>query len=525
MTSTYDSIKKLYGSQTYLDKYIVDVIITIFICCIVIYFVFKNKINDTLNNIDSDWENNRCKPEYIPISGFVKSSEGNTIYEKSVNNFNYCISELYKKDFNISLSPLTSAINSSLSVMVNISDALTTLLENTKKIKLGTISVFKNIITKMNELVIQLTQQSISMKSVIAMIHATIVTAVYSIIGSYYTGVSVFIMFSEAFFNFIMVVLILTAIILMVTPVTFAVGMGIFLQGVALFAVLILLNNFIKNAFGIHIVNMKLPKMPGKGKKGKKCFAHNTNVSMMGGEYKQISDLVIGDVLLDGSIVTSIQISVNDELSFVNINGVIVTNDHKIYYHNWIDAKYHPEAKVVQCNDPYVYCIGTSSKIITLNGCIFSDWDEITIDDLSELTNVDICTGRTPNIIKLKDVHMYFDTGYHGDTLVTLKNGNIVPIQDVKNGDVLGDDSVVTTTVSIMSKDLDYFSYYKDGVHLFDSTGNIVVDDIDIQFRKTQSPEKSYNLVTNTGNMNIYNINVGDYNKGIEKFFPESRWY
>jgi len=122
-------------------------------------------------------------------------------------------------------------------------------------------------------------------------------------------------------------------------------------------------------------------------------------------------------------------------------------------------------------------------------------------------------------------VHMYFDTGYHGDTLVTLKNGNIVPIQDVKNGDVLGDDSVVTTTVSIMSKDLDYFSYYKDGVHLFDSTGNIVVDDIDIQFRKTQSPEKSYNLVTNTGNMNIYNINVGDYNKGIEKFFPESRWY
>lgn len=522
MTSKYDSIHRLYDKQTYLDKYILDVIIAILTCVLVIYYIFKHRIKEEIRDLNADWETHRCKPHYMPVAGFMKASPGNNVYEKTMENFRHCLSGIIDTNFTISLQPINKSIENVSTVFMQIAQAIGDIKFELSFLNFEISSIFDTVMDKMRAIVLELVKIIVGVKSILGQLQGIFITGIYALIATYYTSISGFIFMSDTLYTFAMVTFIYVAYALMATPFTFSIGMGLFIQGALLSVPLVLLNGFIKEAFGIKMTKV-IPGRPGKKKK--KCFSGYTAMKMNDGSMKTMCELNVGDTLSDGSTVTSTMISKND-CSFVKIDGVVVTIDHPILYDNkWIESQYHPSAIPIVYKSEYVYCIGTSEKVIRINGCIFSDWDEIRETDLEILSNI---TKNAMNLDKIDvcDIHRCFDTGYRKGTPISLNDGTIICIEDVRNGDILYNGNIVTTTVAIRTSDVDYFSYYYGDIHLFDATSNLSVDSFGKKVERIgcPSPDISYNLVTSGDVFYVSGIKLDDYNQGIEKHFPKSRW-
>jgi hypothetical protein len=519
MTSIYESIRKIYDNRTYIDIHIFDVIISTVVFFTILYYIFKNQITASLINIENDWETNKCKPEYMPFAGYVSSTEGDTVYEKTIINYKKCMSGLLKTNFEVSFVPFVNSLKAITNTMAYVASSIANIEINILTMESSVSDIFADIQKRFNEALVQLTIVIVNIKATIGRIHGTLIATIYALIGTYYTSISGLMFMSNAWYTFIMAAFIGAATIMMLVPFTYIFGFALFAQGLLLAVPLIVLDKFIKEAFGVKMTN-RLPKLPKKKKFNlknpfKKCFAPDTIIVMVDGNPKNISDIIVGDVLCDGSTVTSINISIND-CSFVKMNGVIVTSNHKVYHNNrLIECNDHPDAIHVECMDRYVYCLGTTSKVIPINQYKFADWDEI---DITGLRVLESAIKRELNPLSFEEVHTYFDTGYKLGTLILLQNGKKIPIENIKNGDVLIDGSIVTTLVLLDTRNIKYFSYFKESEYLFDGTGNLELVD-DIYCKSCKSPSLSYNLVTSSGKFNISNVTVGDYNRGIERHF------
>ena len=87
-------------------------------------------------------------------------------------------------------------------------------------------------------------------------------------------------------------------------------------------------------------------------------------------------DIKVNDVLFDNSIITS-KIKVTSEgLDMYNLNGIIVSESHIINcLGKWLPVKEHPLAiKIDKYDEPYLYCLNTSSKVIVLNNIVFTEF-------------------------------------------------------------------------------------------------------------------------------------------------------
>ena len=147
----------------------------------------------------------------------------------------------------------------------------------------------------------------------------------------------------------------------------------------------------------------------------------------------------------------------------------------------WIYVKDHCDAiEIHGYNEPYIYCLNTSSKDIILNGLHFLDWDDLYDGRLDKVLS------RT-NSRKLLDIHRQFDKGFLPNFVVELLNEN-KNICDIKIGDRLKTGGTVYGLVEIDGSDLisDYNNYKLPLYHLlstnqtFSSNGQLINDDNDI---------------------------------------------
>ena len=80
------------------------------------------------------------------------------------------------------------------------------------------------------------------------------------------------------------------------------------------------------------------PAVPGY------CFSGEMPVKMESGRTKKMSDIVIGDITADSGIVTAVMKSSSHDCHLFNIDGVVATANHKVYYDGkWIYI-YHPKS-------------------------------------------------------------------------------------------------------------------------------------------------------------------------------------
>ena len=84
-----ENINGLYGGNTYLEKNGMSVIVAGVILTIVFSIITYSEISSHLNVIKQDWPTNRCKPQYLPLAGFINAPPGESKWAYTAKNFSF----------------------------------------------------------------------------------------------------------------------------------------------------------------------------------------------------------------------------------------------------------------------------------------------------------------------------------------------------------------------------------------------------------------------------------------------------
>ncbi len=171
------------------------------------------------------------------------------------------------------------------------------------------------------------------------------------------------------------------------------------------------------------------------------CFDPATPLKKYNGETIPMYDLKPGDVLYGGQTVESIMMFRGEATSMVNISGVLVSGNHKIFHKTrWIKCSEHPNAARAD-SIPLLLCLNTSTHTINISGMLFKDYEETDdvehfYQDVADYYNSDIPPLRTE----------YRTTGFDiENTNIRMEDGSVRMLKDIltgeriaKGGQVLG---------------------------------------------------------------------------------------
>jgi hypothetical protein len=525
------NIKQMYEKLTYFDQYGASVILLIIITIILIVVISYCFAMINAQPIIDDWANQRCKPQYLPIAGFITHPEGISATDYTTQNFTYCTQNILSNITGAAVQPLTFVTETMQNVLENIKNSLNSIRAMFDKIRTFFQSMAQELMGRLMNIMIPLQQIIISFKDLMGKIQGTMTGGLFTLLGSYYTLKSMM----GAIAQMIVTILIaLVAIIAALWAVPFtwgfaAVNTGIFLAIAIPMAIILA---FMSDT--LHIKALKIPKV--------KCFDKNTSVIMNDGTKKIIQNIAVGDVLSDNNIVTGKMIVETEGSTMYELDSIIVSNSHIVkYLDKWIPVSSHPYAKICPYyQEPYLYCLNTSSKNIVINNHLFSDWDEITDEDINNIQ-------QNSNYIfyEKTDIHKFIDSGFVGNTEIKLKNGNIKCIKDILVGDILENGEDVYGTVEIDGTNLVGQYVYYLGNKIIEGGPNLTICDSKINIwttinlvekfdnslekylnykkQKDKIDNKLYHLLTDKKTFSINKIKFYDYNATIDLFLDKNR--
>lgn len=519
----FKNITKMYENLNYFDQYggslIIFIIITIMLFLIVSYcFVMINA-----QPIIDDWPNQRCKPNIIPFAGLITRPDGMTSSEYTSQNFNYCTQNILSNGAGAALSPLTFVTNLLNSMANKIKDDIQSIRGMFDKIRTSFQEVTEEIMGRIINFSIPLQQIIISIKDLISKIQGTMTAGTFTLLGSYYTLKSLM----GAIAQFIITILITLSVLiasLWVVPFTWGAAAANTVIFVAISIPMAIILAFMTDVLHVK-TNLKMPKV--------KCFDKNTQIELNDGSIKKISEINVGDILMNKNEVTACFKVETSGSDVYLLNDIMVSNSHIVkYLDKWIAVSEHPDAiKYEDYREPYLYCLNTTNKIIEVGKYKFTDWDEIYENDINE-----IMLNKIVNINSLNEIHNKLDYGFKEDTLIKLKDGKIKHIKDIVIGDVLENDEKVYGTVVINGKNLDEQFKYNLGKNLcVEGSSNLLLCDKKIKTITTlvfdpqnkekikKNHDKLYNLLTSEDSFNIGNIRFYDYNAGIDILLEKNK--
>ena len=127
-----------------------------------------------------------------------------------------------------------------------------------------------------------------------------------------------------------------------------------------------------------------------------KCFHPDTKLKLKNGNIKFIKDIILGDVLEDGSTVEALMMIDNkkEKLPFYKIKSslcdeeyILVTGSHLVFDSNkqkFIKVEYYNKAILTDIVHDYFSCLITDKHRIKIGNEVFWDWEDhfIKIDDI-----------------------------------------------------------------------------------------------------------------------------------------------
>jgi hypothetical protein len=526
---SYINIKKMYDNLNYFDQYgsslflFILITIALFILCSYCFVMIN------VEPIKNDWINQRCEPSVIPFAGLINAPEGVSSGDFTKENFDYCTQNIVKDITGTAVQPLTFITDMLNKLFEEIKQALNGIREMINKIRLQIKAIAEEIMGRIINVTIPLQQIIIGLKDVLAKVQGTMTAGLFTLLGSYYTLKSLM----GAIAQFIVTILIALAVMvaaLWIVPFTWGAAAANTAIFIAISIPMALILTFMTKVLKVQS-NLKIPKI--------KCFDKNTLLKMNDGSEKTIFDIEVGDILINNNEVTG-KIKVETIGSEIyNLNGVIVSNSHIVNYNDkWLPVSDHPDSiKIESYNEPFLYCLNTSSKIIVINNIFFTDWDEIYNNDICKFNTL-LCikfnNRKQKYKFKTSDIHKYFDGGFVSSTPIKLKNGTTKLIKDIEIGDVLEKGENVYGLVEINGKDIDeqciYYlgknckieggcnlCFYKESVNILTTL------DLDENNKKHKNikENKLYHLLTDKKSFYIGDFNFYDYNSSIDLFLDK----
>jgi hypothetical protein len=508
-------LKNIYKKLTYLDQYAGSIVLTgltIFVFFLIFSYYYTMS---HIKPIKADWVNRRCSPPVIPFAGLINKSPDTTVFDFTSQNFHDCIVIAIKDSIGLFLTPIHALANTMTDLYNDLLAAVQNLRKLFARIRNAIMSIVENIIHRITNVLIQLQRLIIVMKDALGQTQGTLTAALYTVLGSYLAMKAFF----GAFLQLLILMLILLAaaiIIMWIFPWTWEIASVM----TAFFIILVVPTSIMAYWLNriLDLTSGSVPPAPSK------CFDGDTLIPLKRGMVP-IKEVKVGDTLAKGGKVTAfIKCSSYGEKIY-NLKNIVVTGSHGIVLDNggWLNVADHPAAvEIKNYNKPFVYCLNTSTKVITLNDINFADWDEVDAEDILKLRW--LIRDRLPHTFSNINIHEILDGGFVGDTIIEVSDGNSICLRDIKVNDELKSGERVLGIVQIDARDLKNIKEYYLSDTIFIGGPNIRVNDeclgefstLDIMGTRVEGPDKLYHIITNTGFVTICGVRFYDYNGGLE---------
>jgi uncharacterized protein (DUF697 family) len=517
-------INKLYDKhdKSFLQQYGVDLIIALIIIYLFLLGTTYYHIIGHLPSIKANWSVNKCNPLYLPFAGIILNDSTQTNLELIGGNFTGCVQNILGSIIGDIFKPIYFMLNASSSTMNEMKSGLTGVRGMFNKIRTNVKDTATNISGRTLNITTPIVRMIITIKNMIAQTQGAIVSAIYTLFGSFLTLKSL----TGSIIEIVGVILgIIAASIVTALFIPFA---GPVIAAPLIAAEIAILIPFIIIIIAVNDIFKTDHPMPPSA-----CFGKYTKLTLKNNIIKNISDVIIGDVLADGSIITgTMKMSSYGHLVY-KLNNIVVTGLHRVYHdtHGWIKVSDHPSSCIIDdYRESIVYCINTTTKVIKINNITFIDWDDLDDKDLIEIN--DKC-AFVPTYINNKDIHHYLDNGLDGNTLIEMEIGTETKLQNIEVNDILRFGERVLGVIKIDAKDISTMNEYNIGNNnntMIKCSGNIQIYNDDIGIINTNNLDGNhietdylYQLITDVGYFYVKNMKIYDYNSGIEKYLKNTQ--
>ena len=429
--NTYLYVNSIYDLN-FLDVYgfalILFIIITLFV-----FFVFTFcKILQNKAAIAADWANQRCNPVNIPFAGFIIEPKDQSSFEYTNENFQFCIQNVLSSIIGNFLEPFHYMLSAITDIFVAIGSAIQEIRVVIERIRNSMAEIASDVLNRILNILTPIQVMLIAVMDTFSKIQGVTTSILYTMLGAYYTLKS----FMGAMLELIVKMLILLVIIIVglwILPFTYPVAATMSLVFTAIAIPLAIIIYYMTEV--LHVQTSGIPLL--------RCFDKNTPFMLKNYVNKTIEELCLGDVLLDGSTVTAKIKVLTSGLDMFTLNGITVSGCHIVKYNQeWLPVRNHPQAvPLKQYNEPFLYCLNTSTKTIVLNNTVFTDWDELYNDKLEQVL-------AYKNINNLDNISKILDKGFNENVKIKLVEGYKL-IKHVEVGDILATGGIVYGTVEL----------------------------------------------------------------------------
>jgi len=548
------TINKLYDETSYMERYGLDVWITVFIVGLVFFAIGYFYIQNKLKPIKADWDNQKCSPEVIPFAGFIQEHPGESNVAFTARNFTFCVNSMLRSIADAAMEPfyfIIRVINENFGEILKTMMAVRVMFN---RIRQSVRDIAQNLSNRIMEMLLSIMKMALSLQSVMEKVVGVFTTCLYSLIGSYATMRSLFGIIMRVVIIVILgalVGIIIGYIIISMIPIFGSWAIPLVVANTALMLSIVAVAATIKIFMDrvMHEGTAKIPSVP-------RCFAEATPVEVSADDgvhwkTKAIKDIIPGDILRYGGQVTGVLVLDGRDQHMYDIDGVVVSGDHYIIEEHamgtkWRKVKEVPRAKPLGVlNLAKLYNLLTADKYIGINNLRFADWDDMSPEVVAKLKAHPVSSEVLPRNFEQHPltVHAHLASGLVETTAVVMANGQRTPLCDVQLGDQLAGGGKVLGVVQILAHNaLHHREYRLASGDRVQGTANLVTlglgvggggedeevaliaDATDIAFTMPQynNVDHFYHLLTSTGTFMVQRDTVlRDYNAGLDHFLSD----
>jgi len=429
MNSATNYVSGLYDRLTFIDLYGGSVFVVVFVTAFVLLFWFYFKARQSTKEIAADWTAQRCKPQNMLLAGQIMEPTDMTAAEYTRNNFDYCVQHIVTDASSYALQPLNYLMQAVGTMQGELSASMDDSRGFLANLRSSVTDVTESIFQRTLSVMIPVQRMFIALLDMLGKTQGIMTASLYTFLGSYFTLQSLMGAILEAIVK-ILITLTVLIVGLWVVPVTWpaaGAATAVYLSIAIPTAIIIAFMTEV-----LHIKTSGIPKL--------RCFDGSTRMLLHGGAERTIRDLQAGDVLCDGSTVTSTVMVTSEMLPMYRVGDTIVSGNHKVLdlcSNAWcrVDTLVHARRmpRSYAADNRFVYCLNTSTKVIRLPRLTLADWDEVVGSTLEGALR----RLRLPSATALNERLVEAVPLYAADDTVTLAGGRVVAIKDACVGDLL----------------------------------------------------------------------------------------
>ena len=456
--------------------------------------------------IINNWKTYRCLPQVMLMAGIFKPSDDpRSTFEYTADNFSFCSSEFAKNALNLALKPVFDVFYQMMNTAtqsIGFTMNLRTLASNMFNGLNRMFDVFnRRFGLTLNEL----------QKGFIKQYHA-IQKASTIANAAVFAGIS----FIQSIMNFIKL---MVTIVIVITVILIVIAI-LFFWILAPITPLILSALIVAGAFGGAVGSMA----------DSFCFAGSTQLVLKDGTLKSIDKIQIGDVLLNGSVVTAtMKFESCSENDLRLLDGINVSGSHIVYDSQPLFVKDHKLNEQIICTEKRLYCLNTSDHKIPVKGdskiWYFADWEELDTGSMSDWVLFVNSMLNDSTETNLDDIITESESGFDSSVLILCENGELKNISDISIGTRIKDGLGWTKVIGTVT--IDGLECMRVGSFngIIGSCSNWVFSQgkwiraVDLEKWTHHSPSPTlYTLFTESGSFSINDTNVRDFSEvGLHK--------